>query len=340
MLGAGGEITASVFEHVTTKLLSIAKDFPEASALKEAYSDAGLAFLTCFDYPEQADLCRTWLLHIKELSEQVFADEFVKASIGDIVLHGISKEEDLLIAFQNTWANNYGTGAELSLPLKKGLVWGDAIHAFVQAFEHSVEAHPILHTFLLASRLRKIVTHLENGIKVIGVDALVSALNSISGQQSQIVELLSQLSSWGISIERRDDCGHSRHFCWRRRTSELAQKLRLSLERDPEKKVAATISEYRAKIRRSVHFMPLGSLAVSGFNTIEFDTKTSNIPFEDVFSDLHGIFIDDREDDDVDRYSLDLSKLIKNNATAAEVIKHNHIAWLKILLMTKREYFS
>jgi len=205
LVGAAGELTASLLERALSALGTTLRGTPEELALRAAYTQAGAAFLACLELPEDPQDLRDWLAHIQGLLKPLFADDQVQAALTNAVLHAGRPEAVDPAPLQAAWAERYGHGGEATLPWREGLGLPDAVRAFARAFEHEAEARPELHTFLLAARLKRAVDRLETGVWVEGMDALLEAVQDLEDRLQAFFTEWARLGYSPRSVSVRGD---------------------------------------------------------------------------------------------------------------------------------------
>lgn len=202
LLGAGAELTASLVERALDALGPGVIGTPRERSLRRAYARAGAAVLACLDLPEDPDELAPWSDHVQELFDPILEDEQVQVTVTESVLHKGGYEAIDPAPFLSAWARCHGEGAENTLPWREGFDLSSAVREFGKSFERKVECVPELHTFLLASRLKRVVNHMESGIPVEGMQDLLVAIESLHNQQARILDLMGELARWGISVRR------------------------------------------------------------------------------------------------------------------------------------------
>lgn len=200
LLGAGGELTASLLERALAALGAAVRGTPQERALRQAYTQASAAFLAGLDLPADPQDRRDLLAHAQSLLEPIFADEQVQAVLTDAALHEGRPDAVNVAPIQTAWAERYGPDAETALPWRAGLGLPDAVRAFAQAFEREAEARPELHTFLIAARLKRLADQQEQGVPVEGMDDLLRVVERLATQQDRLVALFTDLARLGYSV--------------------------------------------------------------------------------------------------------------------------------------------
>jgi len=200
LVSAAGELTAGLVERTFSALGTALRGTPQEQALREAYTQATAAFLTCLDLPQDAEAFKDWNAHVQDLLVPVFNDDRAQAALTDAALHEDRPEAVDPAPIQAVWAERHGEGAEATLPWRAGLGLPDAVRAFARAFEHEAEARPELHTYLIAARLKRIVDLQVQGARVEGMETLLPAVERLADQQDRLVALFTALARMGYGV--------------------------------------------------------------------------------------------------------------------------------------------
>ncbi len=283
LIDIGAGLASSLAERVFARIGATIRGAPEERALRKAFARAIAEFLSCFELPEDPEARKIWAQYIQERLEPVFADERVKEAITQAVLHKGRPEELEADPFQVAWADHVAPHHEAPLPWREGCELKDAIRVFASALEREIEAHPKLHTFLIAARLKRLVDLLEQGVQVKGMETLLAAVQKLANQQERLISLFNQLARMGYGVLVEGGGTNSVIITGDNNQVQVRDEgllTRLFRQLPDRERV---LEEYRAHVRRANAYLDLRGLVLPEVNGNPLDPALVRIPLDRVY---------------------------------------------------------
>ncbi|HEC36112.1 MAG TPA: hypothetical protein ENI39_06210 [Anaerolineae bacterium] len=133
------------------------RDDDSRKALHEALTHAIAGFLACVQLPKDRTGTEVWLKHFEGLLEEFFTDERVASTLVNAVLCEACPQAISVETVQAVWDEHFGAGGASRISWRKGHDLSTAVRELAAALEHEAEKRSELHTFLIASRLKRLV---------------------------------------------------------------------------------------------------------------------------------------------------------------------------------------